>query len=61
MTEDIKRQAVSIAKGCAYDDFDGERNFFGYISLMHNPQLEYTLLLPLRKNGMEFLNSRWSA
>lgn len=41
-TEEIKRQAVSVVKGCAYDNFDGEaEKLDGYVSLMHGPQPEY--------------------
>ena len=43
-TEEIKRQAVSIVKGCSYDDFDGEaEKLSGYVSLMHGPKPEYLL------------------
>lgn len=43
-TEEIKRQAVSIVKGCTYDDFDGEaETLSGYVSLMHGPKPEYQL------------------
>lgn len=43
-TEEIKRQAVSIVKGCTYDDFDGEAETLnGYVSLMHGPKPEYLL------------------
>ena len=43
-TEEIKRQAVSIVKGCSYDDFDGEaEKLSGYVSLMHGPNPEYLL------------------
>lgn len=41
-TEEIKRQAVSVVKGCSYDNFDGEEEKLdGYVSLMHGPQPEY--------------------
>ena len=43
-TEEIKRQAVSVVKGCAYDNFDGEaEKLDGYVSLMHGPQPEYNV------------------
>lgn len=43
-TEEIKRQAVSIVKGCTYDNFDGEaEKLDGYVSLMHGPKPEYKI------------------
>lgn len=43
-TEEIKRQAVSIVKGCTYDNFDGEaEKLDGYVSLMHGPKPEYEI------------------
>ena len=54
-TEEIKRQAVSIVKGCTYDDFDGEAETLnGYVSLMHGPKPEYTLYASVseERNGV---------
>lgn len=54
-TEEIKRQAVSIVKGCTYDDFDGEAETLnGYVSLMHGPKPEYTLYTSVteERNGV---------
>ena len=43
-TEEIKRQAVSVVKGCTYDNFDGEEERLdGYVSLMHGPRPEYII------------------
>lgn len=41
-TEEIKRSATNIVKGCAFDDFDGTpETLAGYISLMHGEKPEY--------------------
>jgi hypothetical protein len=41
-TEEIKRSATNIVKGCAFDDFDGSpETLAGYVSLMHGEKPEY--------------------
>ena len=41
-TEEIKKSATNIVKGCAFDDFDGEaESLAGYVSLMHGDKPEY--------------------
>ncbi len=41
-TEEIKRAAVNIVNGCAFDDFDGEvESLAGYVSLIHGDKPEY--------------------
>ena len=41
-TEEIKRAATNIVKGCAFDDFDGSpETLAGYVSLMHGDIPEY--------------------
>ena len=56
-TEEIKRQAVSIVKGCRYDDFDGEEEKLdGYVSLMHGPQPEYKVFDSAQEEQNEVLD-----
>ena len=41
-TEEIKRSAVNIVNGCAFDNFDGEvETLAGYVSLIHGDKPEY--------------------
>ena len=41
-TEEIKKSATNIVKGCAFDDFDGApETLAGYVSLMHGDRPEY--------------------
>ena len=41
-TEEIKKSATNIVKGCAFDDFDGApESLAGYVSLMHGDRPEY--------------------
>ena len=43
-TEEIKRSATNIVKGCAFDDFDGSpETLAGYVSLMHGEKPEYKM------------------
>lgn len=68
-TEEIKKAATNIVKGCAFDDFDGApESLAGYISLIHGDRPEYrmfgnrneeiTCILEFikmcRENGMEY-------
>lgn len=41
-TEEIKRAAVNVVNGCAFDDFDGAtESLSGYVSLLHGEMPEY--------------------
>ncbi|MGM9740967.1 MAG: 3'-5' exonuclease [Candidatus Cryptobacteroides sp.] len=41
-TEEIKRAATNVVKGCSFDDFDGSpESLAGYVSLMHGDRPEY--------------------
>ena len=41
-TEEIKRAAVNIVKGCSFDNFDGEsETLSGYVSLIHGDKPDY--------------------
>ena len=41
-TEEIKKSATNIVRGCAFDDFDGApESLAGYVSLMHGDRPEY--------------------
>ncbi|MGN1210807.1 MAG: 3'-5' exonuclease [Candidatus Cryptobacteroides sp.] len=41
-TEEIKRTATNVVKGCSFDDFDGSpESLAGYVSLMHGDRPEY--------------------
>lgn len=43
-TEEIKRAATNVVKGCTFDDFDGSpENLAGYVSLMHGDKPEYQI------------------
>lgn len=41
-TEEIKKAATNVVKGCSFDDFDGSpESLAGYVSLMHGDRPEY--------------------
>ena len=43
-TEEIKRAAVNVVSGCAFDDFDGApESLAGYVSLLHGEAPEYRI------------------
>ena len=49
-TEEIKKVAVSVVKGCSYDDFEGNsESITGYVSLMHGEYPAYQLFDNLQK------------
>ena len=49
-TEEIKKVAVSVVKGCSYDDFEGNsESITGYVSLMHGEYPTYQLFDNLQK------------
>ena len=49
-TEEIKKVAVSVVKGCSYDDFEGNsESITGYVSLMHGEYPTYQLFDNLEK------------
>ncbi|MDD4403749.1 MAG: 3'-5' exonuclease [Parabacteroides sp.] len=49
-TEEIKKVAVSVVKGCSYDDFEGNsESITGYVSLMHGEYPAYLLFDNLQK------------